>query len=149
MKTLKCMETKTRIGCSYSCVTVLAYFRFSFQMCATRGGFWPRWKSSAGSTGSTKTSCASLFWPVRTRRREDLLIDPEIWWADKHRFFYVALCLTWWSGVNGYVDTWTRLLSSDLSSNSSNMDLSSDYKALSSKTGVQRGRGMWGEISGH
>lgn len=57
----------------------------SFQMSATPGGFWHLWKSSVGSTGSTSPDYASLFWPVRMRRREALLTDQETWWAITHR----------------------------------------------------------------
>lgn len=62
-------------------------------MCATHGGFWPHWKSSAESTGLIKPSCASSFWPVRMRRREVSLIDQETWWAVKHSsciFYFFA-----------------------------------------------------------
>lgn len=59
---------------------LVLFISFSFQMCATRGGFWRRWKSLAGSTGSTRPSSEGLFWPVKTRRPEVLLIDQETWW---------------------------------------------------------------------
>lgn len=49
-------------------------------MCATHGGSWRRWRSSAGSTGLTKPSCGGSFWPVRTRRREASPTDQETWW---------------------------------------------------------------------
>lgn len=67
--------------------------RLSFQMCATPGGCWRRWKSSTGFTGSTKPSCGRLFWPVRTRRREVLLTDRETWWAVEHHTTQICVLL--------------------------------------------------------
>lgn len=66
--------------------SVVFFLSFSFQMCATLGGFWRRWKSLVGSTGSTRPSCERLYWPVKTRRLEVLLIDQETWWATTHSY---------------------------------------------------------------
>lgn len=60
------------------------FVSFSFQTCATRGGFWRHLKSSVGSTGSIRPSCERLFLPVKTKRPEVLLIDRETWWAVNH-----------------------------------------------------------------
>lgn len=73
--------------------SVVFFVSFSFRMCATRGGFWHRWRSLVGSTGSTRPSCECLSWPVKTRRREVLLIDQETWWATTHS------CMTQWKRI--------------------------------------------------
>lgn len=73
--------------------SVVFFVSFSFQMCATRGGFWHRWRSLVGSTGSTRPSCECLSWRVKTRRREVLLIDQETWWATTHS------CMTQWKRI--------------------------------------------------
>lgn len=76
----------------------VVFVPLSFQMCATRGGCWLRWKSSAGFTGSTRPSCERLFWPAKMRKREGLLIDRETWWAVRCQtkvcvcFFSCSIC---------------------------------------------------------
>lgn len=62
-------------GEAFNCAAVW----LSSRTFATRGGSWRPWRSSAGSTGSTKPSWGGSFWPVRTRRRAALLTDQETW----------------------------------------------------------------------